>query len=230
MLAWTEYTVRNLGALQAELAANGLADLVVLFDIKASAGTIYRTDRVWDNSWDGTFGGNSYVPDIIGVSAIEHGLLGQRPSFTLEIQNVQHPTTLAALPWSTYIEANGDLNETEIVIRVAKLSLLVAADETSILAEQRWYVSGGGIEGTICKMRCGPPADALSWEAPVFSIMSDTCGWTYKSFPCTSTSDLPKCGYTLADCAKRFPKGAALKIGPGFPFFVKASRRRTGAA
>jgi len=221
--------MRSLGALQAELAATGLADLVVLLDIKLDT-PIYRHNRpVNDNSWGGTFDSKTYSPDSFAISEIEHGLLGRRPSFTLTLQNVTHPTTGAALPWSTVLNVDEtELNGTEVQVRVAKLSVLVGGDEDAVLSEQRWYVSGGGLEGTSLKLRCSPPADALAWEIPIFSIISQTCGWLYKQGACQATGSQTSCPKNFPACIARHEVGAPLSYGPGFPFFVKETRRRTG--
>ena len=217
--------MRSLGSLATELEATSLADIVILLKLDLPT-PIYRANRIWDNGWDGSFDGNSYPSDHFVFSEFEQGLLGQRPSMTLTMQNVAHPTTASALPWSTYFNSTGsDLNGTEITVKVAKLSLIAASDTTSVIEERRWYISGGSIEGTVMKARCGPPADALAFESPVFSLISDTCGWDYKKSPCSSQSTLPKCGKSWPDCVVRFPKGTPKDFGPGSPFFVKESRR-----
>ncbi len=222
--------MRSLGALQAHLASTGLADVTVLADILIPGAPQYRSKRpTSDEGWDGTYAGNAYTHDWFVFSELEQGVEGQRPSFTFTIQNVVDANG-QQLPWSNELNATGtELNGVEVVLRLVKLSLLVAGDETSVLEEARWYINGGSLEGTVLKARCAPPADALSWETLVFSIASDTCGWNYKQGPCRSQSELPDCPKTLAACIARYPNGSALDFGPGFPLFQKNTRRRAGA-
>ena len=191
--------MRSIGSLQTELEATGISDLAVLLDIKFPT-PIYRTQRVVDSGWDGTFGGNTYIHDAFEFSEINQDVEGTRPAFTITMQNAVDASG-NAVPWSTHINANeNELNGYEVIIRLAKLSLLVAGDEDSVLTEQKWFVDGGSLEGTTMKLRCAPPTDALAQEAPVFSQVSDTCGLKYKepAGGCTSVS-------TEEFCDKLFP-------------------------
>lgn len=167
--------------------------------------------------------GNTYTPDDFAFGEIRQSVAGERPGLELSFQNVEHPSTGAALPWSTYLAAD-PLNGSEVTITLASTGEL--ADTAERISERRWYVSGWTLDRSRVRFRLGSPHDALAFEVPTRTLGGRRCGWTYKHGPCTSTSNLTTCPKDIAGCVARFPAGATLPFGPAFPFLTLDARRR----
>lgn len=232
--------MRDLGTLLADLAALGINDLVTLVEIDARDAIghyIRRCDRLWDNGWDGTFRGETYTPDALAFDNVEEGTDGKRPGFMLRLQNVRantpkdEPVYGPTTPWSNLVVAlDNELNGSHVRLVTTRIATIIAGNEDDVWEETLWYVDGGELVGNDMSVRCGPPSDAFSERIPKYSITSETCGWTYGLNPCTNLphqNGYPTCPRDSVDaCIARTQQGQPIPWGPGFPLFVKASRRR----
>lgn len=198
------------------LAGTALTDLAVLVTIHAD--TPIRRTR-WATNL--TFDSNTYYADGLEFGEIRQGIEGERPRVELSIQNVVHPTTAAARPWSTYVQSN-QLNGLKVTITLVMVSLI--ADTDAKIEETNWYISGWTLDRQWIRFGLGSPHDALAFEVPRVPLGGQTCWWTYKRGPCNSTSSKKACDKTLASCAARFPAGNKLPFGPSYPLLTRITR------
>jgi len=200
----------------AVLEAEYAPDLITLLTIN----TPTPIRRAW---WwrDVTFGGVTYTADGFAHSEVVQDIEGRPPAMTLEMQNIERDDG-TNLEWSTLLAA-GDINGTEVQMRVVSESLLSDAD--AVISETDWTISGWQLAPRGVVFKLGAPIDALSITVPTRPLASPTCWWKYKQGACTSTSALESCAHTYGDCSKRYPKGEPLRIGPSSPLLTVGHRR-----
>lgn len=200
-------------ALATEIGRPIVSALIPLVEIVAAT-PIHRALHGADVS----YGGDTYVSDVGAFAEITEDTEGRRTASELTLQNVVD-TAGNALPWSTYLATN-KLNGVEVKLHV------YSSPADDAITVQRWYISGYTWDRTLLRIRLGSPHDALAFTVPTVPLVAPSCAWTYRAGECASTSDLPSCDKTPAACAARFPDGAALSIGPSWPFYTAANRQR----
>lgn len=210
--------MRSLPAsLIAVLASDTATDLITLITID-TATPIARA--LW---WrDVTFDGVTYTKDEFSHSGVSQNIEGSPPAMTLTMQNIESDDG-TALEWSTIL-ATGDINGTQVQIRVVSESLL--ADATAVIRETDWTISGWRLVPKGVTFQLGAPIDALSITVPARPLSSPTCWWKYRQGACTSTSDKGDCRHTYGDCVQRYEKGEPLRIGPSSPLASAGLRVR----
>ena len=167
-----------------------------------------------------SFGGHVYVATMGAFSEITEDTEGNRTGAALQLQNVDSGGV--ALPWSSYLQSV-DLNGVQVKLHV------YSSPADDAITIRRWYVSGWSIDREFVRIRLGSPHDALAFEVPTKPIIAPTCSWRYQGQACASTSALKTCDKGIEDCRKRFADGATLTIGPSWPFYSTATRKRRGS-
>lgn len=216
-------------AFSAALAADGLADGVVLVEIAKPSDAAFAAIRrsLWPGGAGGAdvaFDGKTWLGTRGGFSTVGGNLRGARSVWELSLTNVAGPDG-TVLPWSSFDART--LRGADVTLQIVLLSQL--GDASARIRQEKWKGVRPRLDGEWLRLEIAGPREALAFEVPFHPIVSPVCGWQrmglYRKHPCDSASDKPTCGGSVSDCAARFP-GQAIRFGPNFPYWSKSARRR----
>lgn len=187
-------------AFVAELQNDAHAGLARCVQIGLST-PVYRT--LWNEPV--TFDGIAYEPDEFDFGEVTVEAAGTSPTVKFRIQNVRHPTTDAARPWSAVLNSE---NLHGVTVTVLWLSTAILNDADACFAAE-FTVLKAGLMGSSCEMDLGLPADVSRMWLPWPQIRSRRCTHEYKDGLCKSESTLKTCpAKDLDACRERHPPTA----------------------
>jgi phage-related protein len=208
--------VRSTGAAFATLLESDQLDLVVLVEIEKASGVLLYAIDALPRTWNSLeFAATSGYLEEIQESAER-----QIPALQLVLQNrdgVLGPVTHPA-------SGGEDLRGRRVVVRQASRALLVGATPGDLVIEWTFFIntySWIGREAVAFELGVFP---AESISVPNRTTQGLRCRWIYKGAHCGSTSALPTCNKTVADCRLRFV-GEPLRFG-AFPTAADARALR----
>lgn len=162
---------------------------------------VYRT--LWNEPV--TFDGITYEPDELDFGEVTVEAAPTSPTMRFRIQNIRHPVTDAARPWSTVLNSE-NIHGRTLTVRLVSTSLLNDADA---LFAWEWTILRAGLPaGNYCEMELGLPVDVSRMWLPWPQIRSQRCYHEDRDGLCKNESPLGPCGKTPSDCLARHPAQA----------------------
>ena len=210
-------------AFVAELAQGpGHGGLIHLLEIESTP-PIYRCTGGQDVTFTpaGASAARTYIADDLRFGEIRATNDLESPLLEVRLQNVRHPVTGAARPWSTEINQT-NFNGVGVNFRLVARALL--ADGNAQIEDEGWRISGAVLDKNDVVFPVGPPHNIFVLETARPTLKKPRCDSEYKDGFCKSASTLPTCPKNLPACMARHPH-LALRFSQ-YPYHDQSLRRR----
>lgn len=145
--------------------------------------------RLAKNTEDVTFGGNLYAAFAFDLGDIKSGSEGAVPSVTLEVYNPAQALT-------PFLEAHGGLVGCAVSMYVVHADNL-GEDYTDLTLT--FTVLASNLKGEKVQFSLGAE-NPMRRRFPLFSILPNSCGWTFKGAECAYAGSATSCDRMLQTC------------------------------